>query len=206
MSDNVRAHQERESIMTKTSRFNYITRGLVGVCAATMLTGLCAGAAFAASDGVVGADNGTATSDITVTNNTQFSATVPTTLAFSLNADGTTSAPDNVKITNKSMTSAIHVSKMEISDNTLSLAASESAMTGNNAAYLTVNNVSFDKIAASGGYTVNNADFDVPAATSEAVAGEKALTFTAAFKSLTNAKGTPVAMTINWTFAMGSQA
>ena len=35
--------------MTKTSRFNYIKRGLAGVCAATMLTGLCAGTAFGAT-------------------------------------------------------------------------------------------------------------------------------------------------------------
>ena len=42
--------------MEKTSRFNYIKRGLVGVCAATMLTGLCAAPAFAAT-GSISKDN-----------------------------------------------------------------------------------------------------------------------------------------------------
>ncbi|GAA6488515.1 hypothetical protein [Gordonibacter urolithinfaciens] len=67
--------------MTKTSRFNYIKRGLVGVCAATMLTGLCAGAAF----GVEGDD----TTTVTVTTPAaQVAVTVPTSMTATLGNDG----------------------------------------------------------------------------------------------------------------------
>lgn len=106
MSDNVRAHQERESIMTKTSRFNYIKHGLVGVCAATMLTGLCAGAAFAVEPPTIDVPStastiqsgGTATTAVKAQAETaQISATVPTTVTASVDSTGTLTFPDNTK-------------------------------------------------------------------------------------------------------------
>ncbi len=65
--------------MEKTSRFNYIKKGIVGVCAATMLTGLCAGTAFA-DDATKADDSGTMTSAIAVDTQKigQISVTVPT--------------------------------------------------------------------------------------------------------------------------------
>lgn len=69
--------------MTKTSRFNYIKRGLVGVCAATMLTGLCAGAAFGAS-----AEQTSSTVVNVTTPVLQISTNVPTSSAVTLKADG----------------------------------------------------------------------------------------------------------------------
>ncbi len=92
MSDNVRAHQERESIMTKTSRFNYIKRGLVGVCAATMLTGLCAGTAF-------GADSDNNTNVEVTTPSAQLSASVPTSVSVALKNDGTLNAKGDMNFT-----------------------------------------------------------------------------------------------------------
>lgn len=118
MSDNVRAHQERESIMTKTSRFNYIKRGLVGVCAATMLTGLCAGAAFAAvpsipadtsdtTPGAHGLADATAKSTVGLDASSvelQISATVPQTIPLGIGADGGLVTPaDKVTVKNTSI-------------------------------------------------------------------------------------------------------
>lgn len=188
-------------------KISNLKKGVVGVCAATMLAGMCAVPAFAAaSDGVVDKTTGAATSDVTVTNNTQFSATVPTTLAFVMKDDGTVTVPTNAKISNSSVGTAIHVTNMEIKDNTLNLATSASALTGNNAAYMTVNNVSFDVMAASGGYTVTGSDFDIDVATDSSTPKDLPLAFTANFKSLTNASASPVAMTISWTFGLGLNA
>lgn len=97
--------------MEKTSRFNYIKRGLVGVCAATMLTGLCAGTAFAAGDftgetaepgtSTQYSDGGTATTEVGVQALTgaQVYATVPTSVTAAVAADGTLTFPNtNFKV------------------------------------------------------------------------------------------------------------
>ena len=93
--------------MTKTSRFNYIKRGIVGVCAATMLTGLCAGTAFAAEK---------ATKVYTLdTSAAQISVTVPTGAAgASLSADGTLTLPE-LTLTNESL-APVFISKVEVSN------------------------------------------------------------------------------------------
>lgn len=91
--------------MTKTSRFNYIKRGLVGVCAATMLTGLCAGTAFAAGETYpsVGSDTSsgsTGTTAITAkATDAQIKATIPTQVYVKMNTDGTLQFPSNISIT-----------------------------------------------------------------------------------------------------------
>ena len=117
MSDNVRAHQERESIMTNTSRFNYIKRGLVGVCAATMLTGLCAGTAFAEptiGSGTSATDPGTNGLDPVSAKSIvglnaaevqlQISATVPQSIPLGISANGGLVTPsDKVVVTNTSI-------------------------------------------------------------------------------------------------------
>lgn len=87
--------------MEKTSRFNYIKRGIVGVCAATMLTGLCAAPAFAAAgftagtSGTTNVAGGTASTDVKAESDTiQISATVPTTVSAAVNANGELTFPD----------------------------------------------------------------------------------------------------------------
>ncbi|HJF64435.1 MAG TPA: hypothetical protein K8W22_13360 [Gordonibacter urolithinfaciens] len=86
--------------MTKTSRFNYIKRGLVGVCAATMLTGLCAGSAFGTGSvdttGSVDGTSGEANTIVKAKSETaNISATVPTAMTVSIAPDGTLTFPDN---------------------------------------------------------------------------------------------------------------
>lgn len=138
MSDNVRAHQERESIMTKTSRFNYIKRGLVGVCAATMLTGLCAGSAFGTDGNVDASGNGTTA--VTATISTQLSATVPTTLTATVNDDGSLQYASNAVIQNKSQLSPIHVTGIAANDKNGKLVAESAfaAAADNNVAWTSV--------------------------------------------------------------------
>ena len=99
--------------MEKTSRFNYIKKGIVGVCAATMLTGLCAGAAFG-TDIKDGATTGT--SSVKVTSNIQISATVPTTIGMSITNDGIT-VPDSsvLKIQNLTKNYGITVTNVQAS-------------------------------------------------------------------------------------------
>lgn len=89
--------------MEKTSRFNYIKKGIVGVCAATMLTGLCAGAAFAAP-GVEAGTPGTIASGGTSTTavkaeaaDAQISVTVPTSVTASVDSTGVMTFPDSTK-------------------------------------------------------------------------------------------------------------
>lgn len=124
MSDNVRAHQERESIMTKTSRFNYIKRGLVGVCAATMLTGLCAGAAFGDVN-VTGGLDVTGTSDTSVVvdkanlTGAQISATVPSSAPVSFSvAGGALTGPNTVDfaIKDSGSTAGLKITGIAVTD------------------------------------------------------------------------------------------
>lgn len=94
--------------MTKTSRFNYIKRGLVGVCAATMLTGLCAGTAFAAdaelsaTTGAYGDDSNT--TKVSATVSSQVSATIPTVVPAYIKTNGEIQFPNNVAISTDSIT------------------------------------------------------------------------------------------------------
>lgn len=65
----------------KTGRFEYVKRGIVGVAAATLLTGLCAVPAFAAE--------GDDTTTVTVTApSAQVAVTVPTNMTATLGDDG----------------------------------------------------------------------------------------------------------------------
>lgn len=82
--------------MTKTSRFNYIKRGLVGVCAATMLTGLCAGTAF----GATGDPMETPVKIAGDAGGFQISATVPSAIPVSFNESGAFVSPTEAKFSN----------------------------------------------------------------------------------------------------------
>ena len=94
--------------MTKTSRFNYIKRGLVGVCAATMLTGLCAGTAFAtdaelnATTGAYG--DGSNTTKVSATVSSQVSASIPTVVPAYIKTNGEIQFPNSVVISTDSIT------------------------------------------------------------------------------------------------------
>lgn len=72
-------------------RISNLKKGVVGVCAATMLTGLCAVPAFAGTtSGNTAVTGGTGASEVTVKSNVQVSATVPTTIPLVLDSSGFT--------------------------------------------------------------------------------------------------------------------
>ncbi|WP_455779444.1 hypothetical protein [Gordonibacter pamelaeae] len=117
--------------MTKTSRFNYIKRGLVGVCAATMLTGLCAGSAFADNTEFTdGTMNSTVTANTTAIG--QINVTVPTTdLSGVSDRDGALTF-GNYTFTNNS-TLGVKVAKMVVTKDAAANLVKADAITGDNA-------------------------------------------------------------------------
>lgn len=89
----------------KIGRFEYVKRGLVGVCAATMLAGMCAVPAFA-TDGDTKVDStGTMSTSVAVDTSAigQINVTVPTApLSGSADANGKLTFANNYKFTNNS--------------------------------------------------------------------------------------------------------
>lgn len=141
-------------------RFEYVKRGLVGVCAATMLAGMCAVPAFAAER---------ATKVYTLdTSAAQISVTVPTGDAgASLSKEGVLTLPD-LTLTNESL-APVYISKVEVSDinssvNLLTVADYADASKGavNNATKITMaadgKTIDLGAFAASGGATIQEAD------------------------------------------------
>lgn len=105
------------------SKMTNLKKGVVGVCAATMLTGLCAVPAFAAAT----ADNtpavdGSGSSQVTVKSNIQVSATLPTTIPLALDSSGFT-AP-TFTFDNTTIGYAIQLKSVQITD-----AVSDNGMT-----------------------------------------------------------------------------
>ena len=109
------------------SKLTNLKKGIVGVCAATMLTGLCAAPAFAVTDKTIQGSNNTAatgTSSVDVTATINISATVPTTITgpgdFSIGntTKGFDVALTDVKVTNKT-------------DNNFTLASSDTTLAPN---------------------------------------------------------------------------
>lgn len=100
----------------KIGRFEYVKRGLVGVCAATMLAGMCAVPAFALTGadvqgGGFNAENGSkGTSTVTANvDNAQVTATVPSGLPVVIGAEGVFDTATDAKIVNTSVYN-LHVS------------------------------------------------------------------------------------------------
>ena len=87
------------------SKLTNLKKGVVGVCAATMLTGLCAVPAFAenaasaANGGTLSGGKGTTQVSIQ-SQNDQISATVPSTIKLVVGSDKNFVAPTDAKITN----------------------------------------------------------------------------------------------------------
>ena len=90
------------------SKISNLKKGVVGVCAATMLTGMCAVPAFAAdgpltaTDGAYSADTNTTTVSATVSS--QVSATIPTIVPAYIGTSGAIQFPDNMSIATDSVT------------------------------------------------------------------------------------------------------
>lgn len=196
--------------MEKTSRFNYIKRGLVGVCAATMLTGLCAGAAFGAvaPEGPTGtspvdADN-SATTTVNAEVDAQLSVTVPASFKAAVGSDGVLQFPNNVTLSNTSALSAVHVSDISA---TAGISPAVVLKSNGDFASASEANAVWSKVKAGA------AEFDLggAAAFSSAAAwnipasGNLAVSFEGAIKN-PSATGSIKLYDIKWTVAYGAQA
>lgn len=106
------------------SKMSNLKKGVVGVCAATMLAGLCAAPAFGADGTVAPTDKteGTATSSVTVlgtdVSGVQLSATVPASVPLLVNVtDGTVASSANeLKVINTGSTFGLKVKDVKIAD------------------------------------------------------------------------------------------
>ena len=125
----------------KTGRFEYVKRGIVGVAAATLLTGLCAVPAFAADTTITGSNNTAATgsSEVAVTATINISATVPTSLPVTITND-TIAAPDKFNVSNTTKGFDVAITDIKVTgktDNDFSLATSGDSL-GENALFMTI--------------------------------------------------------------------
>lgn len=109
MFDNVMARRKVKTMSEKIGRFEYVKRSLVGVCAATMLAGMCAVPAFAE------ATDESAETPVTIdTSAVNISVTLPTTpVSAVVNADGAFADVAGGSIENKSVC-GVHVSQIEV--------------------------------------------------------------------------------------------
>ena len=114
-------------------KISNLKKGVVGVCAATMLTGLCAAPAFAA-DGVVSPSDkteGAATSSVTVlgtdVSGVQLSATVPTSIPLAVDVtNGTVSSSNTeLKVINTGSTFGLNVKSVKVTDGGKAFIANE---------------------------------------------------------------------------------
>lgn len=104
------------------SKMTNLKKGVVGVCAATMLTGLCAVPAFAAEVSPTNKTEGTASSSVTVLgtdiSGVQLSATVPSSVPLLVNVkDGiVSSSGSGLEIVNTGSTFGLTVKDVKIAD------------------------------------------------------------------------------------------
>ena len=110
------------------SKLTNLKKGVVGVCAATMLTGLCAVPAFAenaasaANGGTLSGGKGTTQVSIQ-SQNDQISATVPSTIKLVVGSDKNFVAPTDAKITNTGTLVSVKVSSVQVTTTGGSLVA-----------------------------------------------------------------------------------
>ena len=106
------------------SKLTNLKKGVVGVCAATMLTGLCAVPAFAenaasaANGGTLSGGKGTTQVSIQ-SQNDQISATVPSTIKLVVGSDKNFVAPTDAKITNTGTLVSVKVSSVQVTTTVL---------------------------------------------------------------------------------------
>lgn len=190
--------------MEKTSRFNYIKKGIVGMCAATMLTGLCAGAAFAdptVTEPVEGDYAvGTSTAVNAELDNANISATVPTSIGAKIDSSGKIFFPTNAELRNTSTLYGI-VAKASAASTTGNLVAN-----GQPFADATSKNAFWAKIgkdtASVDMSDLSSLSIPVPAA-ADSTPGAAKLAFDGAIKNINTSSFSPL-MTITWTVEMDS--
>ncbi|MDB1806624.1 hypothetical protein ABG957_10915 [Eggerthella lenta] len=110
------------------SKMTNLKKGVVGVCAATMLTGLCAVPAFAenaasaTNGGTLSGGKGTTQVSIQ-SQNDQISATVPSAIKLVVGSDKNFVAPTDAKITNTGTLVSVKVSSVQVTTTNGSLVA-----------------------------------------------------------------------------------
>lgn len=188
--------------MEKTSRFNYIKRGLVGVCAATMLTGLCAAPAFAASEvsesRPVDTGTGVASTEVTaLTEVGNISATVPTKVVLSVAPSGELTFPTNdFKIHINEGNWPMKVSKLVVApESAFTLATTDEFTEANSNLYLTLNGTA---LAAD---SSENTDAVAALAQNESKVEDLSLAMTGKTKGLAYSTTSAKLVTLTWTIA-----
>lgn len=182
-----------------------LKKGVVGVCAATMLTGLCAVPAFA-TDIKDGATTGS--SSVTVETNIQMSATVPTTIPMQINNDGVAVPNSSVlKIQNLTKNYGIKVTnvKATIVDSNMTLSSDGTSLASNQLA------LAVDKTGGSSPVFVDTTekplDWSISASTDGTTPQDFAFTLTPTSGTLTkdffgNYTTAAEALTISWTVGL----
>lgn len=138
------------------SKMSNLKKGVVGVCAATMLTGMCAVPAFA-EVGVTNPESATSiesgtTSDTDVSIEaaaTQISATVPTSVMASVDSTGEMTFPDSTEFQIKATNSSwpVKVSKLEVKAGTGYSLKAENSLAASKDIYLAIGGTSLDSSA-----------------------------------------------------------
>lgn len=187
------------------SKMTNLKKGVVGVCAATMLAGMCAVPAFATEikDGAT-----TGSSSVTVETNIQMSATVPTTIPMEINNDGI-AVPDTsvLKIQNLTKNYGITVTnvKADIKDSTMTLSSTGTDLASNQLA------LAVDKSGGSSPVFVDatgaTLDWPIDASTDGKIAKEVSFSLTPTSGTLTKDffgtyTAAAEALTISWTVAL----
>lgn len=188
-------------------KFTNLKRGIAGVCAATLLTGMCAVPAFAAAvnpsvtTGDLKAD-GTAETVINAQISGQISVTVPTQMVVAVNSKtGALEFPSDIAIKNMSNAYSVHVVSVKASADSLVSKSAFETSTKNNAAWLKVGTTSATNDLSSE-FTVSDASWDIASATDEN-GKALALAFDGAVKNVNTFESFPLT-TLTWTVAGGT--
>lgn len=161
-------------------RFDYIKRGIVGVCAATLLTGVVAAPAFAvipdvtpgsATEITSGTPDAVSTEVKAQAEVAQISATVPTTVIAAVDSSGSLTFPDNnafvIKATNASWPVKVSDLKVDVTASGYSLKANEAGLAAAKDMYLTLGgkaltaDVNTDAIAGLEQTSANGSDIGI---------------------------------------------
>ena len=191
--------------MEKTSRFNCIKKGIVGVCAATMLTGLCAGAAFADATATepsqwdaVGTNNQGVTK-VNANVDAQVQATVPTSFTAAVKANGDFLLPNNIELRNTSTLAKAHVSAISVTQGDGKLFGSVTDAADPNSVEMTVNG--FD-LSTAASFAATTAGWEMPIATDASTPGVLSLNFAGKIAN-PSATGAIHLFDITWTVGFG---
>lgn len=185
-------------------RISNLKKGVVGVCAATMLAGMCAVPAFAAVtptepgtwDSVDASNTGKTIVNAEV--DAQVQVTVPTSFTAAVDADGAFQLPNNVALKNTSTLAKAHVTAVAVTEGDGKLIASDATATDPNSVKMTVNALDLSKASA----FATGSSWEIEKASSSSAPSTLPLTFSG---SIVNPSSTGAIhlFDITWTVAFG---